>query len=1048
MRLLTALQERAKELNCLYVIEDILNRSWDVPLPDVLRRVAEILPSGWQYPEICTAAIRIDKQRYGSVGYRRGEWQLVASIESEGEVLGQVEVHYTEARPQSDIGPFLREEERLLKTIGDRLAHVLLFRRMRAIRETTEHPAIGMADWREPLRLLRRSHRDLYRRSARKMLHHLCRIGIPEAQRLLSQTAELSADETGEVNEPGEKRWMDPSLLLSERPFEIAAEQMTSNEILARVEQWILEDRVGDLIKVIDSRRSSTQEVADAIRRFRQQGVDEEQLPISAKNGLRASLIRRLLSDHPLYMRSAKEVLSLDDFEYLLDRMILPRESRGKLGGKGAGLFLANRILATRDDMRGRWGDLRMPRTWYLATDGLTRFIEHNDLQDVLEQKYRDIAEVRHQYRNVVQMFKHSKLSSEVIHGLSSALDDLGEVPLVVRSSSLLEDSYGTSFSGKYKSLFLANQGTKRERLAALADAIAEIYASTFSPDAIAYRAERDLTDYHEEMGVLIQEVVGKRVGEFFFPSFAGVAFSHNEFRWSPRISRKDGLIRLVPGLGTRAVDRLGDDYPVLLVPAKPKLRANASVDEVVRYAPRKLDAINLDARHFETVDIDEFLRKYGDEFEALDRVFSIYEAPDTLRQPSRMLCDPRKDRLVVTFEGLVSKTPFVERIHGIMQALQDALQTPVDIEFASDGDKLYLLQCRPQSNVEECAPAPIPSDVDESRIIFSANRHVSNGNLPNITHIVYVDPERYGALATREQMLRVGQAVGALNKMLPKRQFVLMGPGRWGSRGDVKLGVSVTYADISNTAMLVEIARKKGNYVPDLSFGTHFFQDLVESRIRYLPLYPDEEGVDFNERFLRSATNLLPELSAEFADVSEVLRVIDVPAAANGRILRVLLNADLDKALALLTNPEEESLERTDQSITPALQPVDDRHWRWRLRYAESVSRHISREDFGVKGVFVFGSTKNATSQAGSDIDLLIHLNSTETQQKALEQWLQGFSHCLSDVNYMRTGYRVDQMLDVHYVTDEDIAQRTSFAVKIGAVTDAARKLPSRPVK
>ena len=117
--------------------------------------------------------------------------------------------------------------------------------------------------------------------------------------------------------------------------------------------------------------------------------------------------------------------------------------------------------------------------------------------------------------------------------------------------------------------------------------------------------------------------------------------------------------------------------------------------------------------------------------------------------------------------------------------------------------------------------------------------RFVSNGRVPDITHIVYVDAERYDRIGDLESLRDVGRAVGRLNKLLPKRQFVLIGPGRWGSRGDIKLGVNVTYSDISNTALLMEVAAKRGNYVPELSFGTHFFQDLVESAIRYLPDLP-----------------------------------------------------------------------------------------------------------------------------------------------------------------------------------------------------------------
>ena len=187
-------------------------------------------------------------------------------------------------------------------------------------------------------------------------------------------------------------------------------------------------------------------------------------------------------------------------------------------------------------------------------------------------------------------------------------LDEVGDQPLIVRSSSLLEDRMGSAFSGKYRSLFIANQGSKNERMRSILDAMTEVYASVFGPDPIAYRRERGLLDFHEEMAILIQEVVGTRLGKYFLPAVAGVAFSNNEFRWSPRIQRADGLIRMVPGLGTRAVDRVGDDYPILAVPGQPGLRVNTTVDEVIRYSPQSVDVINLETNTFETVEMEELL--------------------------------------------------------------------------------------------------------------------------------------------------------------------------------------------------------------------------------------------------------------------------------------------------------------------------------------------------------------------------------------------------------------------------------------------------------
>jgi hypothetical protein len=540
-------------------------------------------------------------------------------------------------------------------------------------------------------------------------------------------------------------------------------------------------------------------------------------------------------------------------------------------------------------------------------------------------------------------------------------------------------------------------------------------------------------------MAIMIQEVVGTRVGRYFLPAFSGVGFSTNEFRWSPRIRRQDGLLRLVPGLGTRAVDRLADDYPVLVSPGQPGLRVNVSPEDVARYSPRKADVINLAANDFETLDLRDLLREPGGQYPALSQIVSVYEH-DRLRRPVGLGPDLEKDDLVFNFEGLVSGTPFLARMHTILTLLHDALRMPVDIEFASDGSDLYLLQCRPQSGSPEDAPAPIPRDIPPARVLFSASKHVSNGTVPDVTHVVYVDPEGYSRLSELGQLRNVGRVVGRLNQVLPKRRFILMGPGRWGSRGDIRLGVGVTYADINNASVLIEIARKKGNYVPDLSFGTHFFQDLVEAQIRYLPLYPDDAGVAFNQLFLERSPNLLPELLPEFASLGEVVRVIDVEKAAEGQVLRILMNADLDEAVAFLA-PRGSRAESAAASLDQPRASAD--HWRWRLRMAERLAGEVDAERFGIRALYLDGSTKNATAGPGSDIDLLVHFVGDEATRRAAEAWFQGWSLALAEMNFLRTGYRSDGLLDVHFLSDEDIARQTSYAAKIGAVTDAARPLP-----
>jgi hypothetical protein len=194
--------------------------------------------------------------------------------------------------------------------------------------------------------------------------------------------------------------------------------------------------------------------------------------------------------------------------------------------------------------------------------------------------------------------------------------------------------------------------------------------------------------------------------------------------------------------------------------------------------------------------------------------------------------------------------------------------------------------------------------DIPEENILYTVNRYISNGTVSDITHIVYVDPERYAEIADYQTMLEVGRAVSRLNKILPKRQFILMGPGRWGSRGDQKLGVSVTYSDINNSSMLIELACERGDYIPEPSFGTHFFQDLVEAAIRYLPIYPGDAGVIFNEAFFRSADSRLEELLPEFQGISDVIRVIDVPETTGGLYLQVRMNSEEGVAIGFLAEP------------------------------------------------------------------------------------------------------------------------------------------------
>ena len=1040
------LSERAKELSCLYKIEELLNKP-DTNLAEICKGVIVAIPPGWQYPDICVAKLTLEGHSCQSSHFRETPWVQFADVKVQDRKVGRLSVYYTTEMPHADDGPFLKEETKLLGTIADRLGHYLLYSRMKQAYQDYQSARQDVAahkaeEWRMALNFLRQTNKNLFFAISRRMLNFLSWSGVQEAEKILQKSLAAekgrAAGSLEDDNRPYQMVLPAFTDKLSDETFRLAAKHLTSEQILVNIQKWIQEDRLSFLVQVTN-RNLSLVQVIDAIRRYHYIAAEGIELPPASKRGVLVSLIRRFLSDHPEFIHTAVEHIEIDDFHEILDHVVFSPESQGKLGGKATGLYLAKHILKKAADSLSHFGEIKVPKTWYITSDGLLSFLSHNNLNEVVEQKYKDINQVRLEYPHVIQTFKNSRFPTDIIQGLSVVLDDFKDQPIIIRSSSLLEDRTGSSFSGKYKSLFLANQGGKQERLEALKEAIAEVYASTFGPDPIGYRAERGLLDFAEEMGIMIQEVVGTRIGDYFLPSFAGVAFSRNEFRWSPRIRREDGLLRLVMGLGTRAVDRTSDDFPVLIAPGQVGLRVNVTADEVARYAPKKVDIINLKTNGFETVEVKELLRSCGENLPAVDKLVSVFDG-QYLRKPVGRTLDFAKDDLVVTFEGLVSETSFIPQIRLVMQILEDKLQSPIDIEFASDGRHLYLLQCRPQSYQKGANPARIPKDLPKDRIIFLANRFVSNGSLPDITHVVYVDPERYDSLSSQAAFLSVGRAVGRLNKLLPWRRFILMGPGRWGSRGDIKLGVKVSYSDISNTAALVEIARKKGNALPDLSFGTHFFQDLVEAEIRYLPLYADEPGTLFQENFLRDSPNILPRVLPEHADIADTVRVIDVPASTGGMVLRVLMNAELEEAVGFLVDPHI-----SPPSPAPPkemdLKRVEN-HWAWRLEMAEHIASKLDPGRFGIQAMYVIGSAKNATAGPQSDIDLLVHFRGTKKQRQDLLTWMEGWSLSLDEMNFQKTGFRTGGILDVHLITDEDIANRTSYAVKIDAVTDAARPL------
>ncbi len=1035
------LTERRKELACIHKMIEITS-DYTQDLVIIFEKILEIIPAGWQFTESCFAEIEYMGTIYSLKKDAIPKYSQQRALSMNDQYFGEIKVYYSQVPNDFESSPFLDEEVSLLGTLAEMLSTYLLVRSFTKNLESSDSRSeMEHKDWKIVLKMLQDTDYRLSLKIARKLINLLYQRGIQEVKEIYYSAgitrSESDTEDILDANKPLKKQEYLDMEAVSHKVFEIAECCLPNEEVLEYIHKWIQEDKLSFLITALEDKETSLAELQDAIVRYQHLKISKENLSPYSQLNLKVLLIQRLFTSQLEFIRIAKNYIQIEDFYDVLQHTISPKNSHGRLGGKSTGLFFAYNIVKSETDLEFQKG-IRTPKSWYITSDAMQSFIHYNNLEEVIEQKYKDIEQIRAEYHNIVQMFKNSYFPHDIAKELAQALDSFGNSPIIVRSSSLLEDSFGTSFSGKYKSLFLANQGNKKERLSALMDAIAEVYASIVAPDPIEYRKDHGLVDFHEEMAIMIQEVVGTKVGNYYLPAFAGVAFSSNEFRWSPRIKREDGLVRLVPGLGTRAVDRVSDDYPVLASPGQPGIRVNASPDEILKYSPKHIDLINLETNTFETMKIEDALHKFQDSFPMLNRIFSVNEN-GFIHQKAVFNIDFAKDDLIVTFRSLMTDTQFMNRIKRLLDVLEDKMSTPVDIEFAVINDVIYLLQCRPQCFSKEVEPAPIPQDIPEKDILFTAGKHISNGIIPEVTHIVYVDPIKYKKLKTLEDLKAVGRCVGKLNSILPKKKFILIGPGRWGSKGDIKLGVDVSYSEISNTSALIEVAKEQANFAPDLSFGTHFFQDLVESTIRYIPLYPDEKGYIFNTNFFVRGENILSTLLPKYSYLSNCVQVFDVQKETSGHVLKIFMNADLEQAIAYFGVADG----RKTSSLKAYYEEENtDNYWLWRLQMSEYLALQLDSKKYGVVNLYIFGSVKNATAGPGSDIDLLVHFRGNEIKKQQLLAWFEGWSKCLARMNYLRTGYKTDGLLDIHIISDHDILEKDSFAIKIGAVTDAAKLL------
>lgn len=586
-------------------------------------------------------------------------------------------------------------------------------------------------------------------------------------------------------------------------------------------------------------------------------------------------LSRMMVSRDPGMLKLVSRYLRLEDVLAIRRRMI----GSGLIGGKTVGMLLARRILQRHSERFARL--LEANDSFYIGSDVFFTFLVRNGVWWVRE-KQRNPDTFLEGSELARQRILTGKFPDYMIEQFEQMLNYFGQAPIIVRSSSLLEDNFGNSFAGKYESVFCPNQGPRERRLEDFMSAVRTIYASSMSERALRYRKQKGLLEQDEQMALLVMRVSGAVHGRYFYPHAAGVAFSYNPYVWNENIDPRAGVIRLVFGLGTRAVDRSDDDYTRVVALNAPDRRPEVNFEEVRQYAQRRIDFLDLDANRLVS---GHFLDVIAVSPDVPVRLFASTDSSSSWGMEHGT-----RPTWVLTFDKLLGTTPFVEDMRDMLQVLHQAYDYPVDVEFTlnfldEQDYRIHVVQCRPLPVKGMDTAVPAMLDVSpERRIIAAAGAVIGHSRHILLNRIVYVNPEIYGQL-TMQQRHDVARLIGRLNQTISSRgteNVMLIGPGRWGT-SCASLGIPVNFSEINHVAVVCEIVTMRENLVPDVSLGTHFLNELIEMDMLYLALFPRKGDNYLCREFFEQAPNRLSDYAPGeemWADAVKVIAAEDVAEA------------------------------------------------------------------------------------------------------------------------------------------------------------------------
>lgn len=601
---------------------------------------------------------------------------------------------------------------------------------------------------------------------------------------------------------------------------------------------------------------------------FRAEDLSKTARRDGQKNQMLKHLNRILLGREARMLALVEQYFSLEDLLNIKSRLV----GSGFIGGKALGMLLARKILS--HDRSFDWSKVLEPHdSFFIGSDVFYTFIVENGWWDLwLEQKteqgyFSRAAELR-------QKILTGKFPHEIREQFRLLIEYFGQSPIIVRSSSLLEDAFGNAFAGKYESIFDVNQGSPEERIERFEDLVRRIYASTLDEDALNYRLERGLNAADEQMALLVQRVSGSQHKRYFFPYIAGVGLSYNTFVWHKDMDPKAGMLRLVLGLGTRAVNRAEGDYPRIAALDKPLLRPYAGMEKAKKFSQHEVDVLDLLANQLLTVPLTGLKQDEPD----LD--LDLVGQRDREAEAKMKEMGIPGQSWILTFDRFFSATDFSSIMQRMLKTLEEAYQYPVDVEFTVNfggrGDlQINLVQCRPLQAKGVTAQVSIPKDIPKENQVFASEGNFMGGSVSlAIKRLILVDTDQYRELLMN-QKFTVARLIGRLNQLSKGTSTLLIGPGRWGSR-DATLGVPVSFAEINRIAALVEVDDPKSGFTPELSFGSHFFLDLIETNIFYTALFMDNESVVFDRDYLKRLDSCLLQLLPEAGEFNEVIKVYD----------------------------------------------------------------------------------------------------------------------------------------------------------------------------